>query len=106
MLSRSYLIKKKVHQLHISRIPYNHSNYLRIQSYQSTKLPYDSASSPINQPPRKSYIPTEHRDLQLITTQSLIHEISMQQMDATAKVVPWFLEQMPVSYISIDNIFI
>lgn len=51
-----------------------------------------------NVQPRKSWVPVDQSNLQKVTTQSLIHEISMQQMEATNKVVPWFLYHMPVSY--------
>jgi hypothetical protein len=99
MLSKSYLFKKKFNSWSISRLPLiSPVVQIRFQKFQSSKHLNDSATSPINQQPKKSYIPTEQRDLQRITTQSLIHEISMQQMEAANKVVPWFLEQMPVSY--------
>jgi len=46
----------------------------------------------------KSWIPTQDVLLQKVTTQSLIHEVSMQQIESANKTIPWFLKQMPVSY--------
>eukprot|EP01035_Chromulina_nebulosa_P043826 gene43826-59363_t len=46
----------------------------------------------------KSWVPTESSVLQKVTTQALIHEVSLQQMDASAKWVPWFLKNLPASY--------
>ena len=54
-------------------------------------------STATNAHPQKSWVPTEQPLLQKVTTQALIHEISLQQMEAAAKVVPWFLKNMPVS---------
>ena len=47
---------------------------------------------------RKSWIPTEDDLLQKVTTQALIHEISLQQMHGVQEVVPWFLKTMPVIF--------
>jgi len=57
------------------------------------------ASNGDKKPPRKSWIPTEDELLQKVTTQALIHEISLQQMHGVEKVVPWFLKTMPVNQI-------
>mmetsp|Transcript_3860 Transcript_3860/g.5309 ORF Transcript_3860/g.5309 Transcript_3860/m.5309 type:complete len:1017 (-) Transcript_3860:1740-4790(-) len=46
----------------------------------------------------KSWIPLTNLELQRITTQSLIHEVAEQQRELAAKVVPWFLKNMPASY--------
>jgi len=46
----------------------------------------------------KSWVPTQGGDLEKIATQALIHEVSLQQFEATAKLVPWFLCNMPASY--------
>lgn len=46
----------------------------------------------------KSWIPVTNLELQRITTQSLIHEVAEQQRELAAKVVPWFLKNMPASY--------
>jgi hypothetical protein len=45
----------------------------------------------------KSWVPTEEDVLQKITTQALVHEVSIEQMQSTATIVPWFLKNMPVS---------
>eukprot|EP01041_Mallomonas_annulata_P014975 gene14975-31804_t len=47
---------------------------------------------------RKSWIPTEDDLLQKMTTQALIHEISLDQLRGVQEVVPWFLKIMPASY--------
>ena len=41
---------------------------------------------------------TQEESLQKMTTQALIHEISMKQMQSAAAIVPWFLSNMPSSY--------
>jgi hypothetical protein len=45
----------------------------------------------------KSWVPKEDLDLQKITTQALIHEMSLNLMQSANEVVPWFLKNMPVS---------
>jgi len=46
----------------------------------------------------KSWVPQQDDELRRVTTQSLIHEVSMAQFSETANFVPWFLSSMPVSY--------
>jgi ABC-type glutathione transport system ATPase component len=46
----------------------------------------------------KSWVPQQDDELRRVTTQSLIHEVSMAQFSETASFVPWFLSSMPVSY--------
>lgn len=46
----------------------------------------------------KSWIPTESESLQKITTQALIHEMSIMQFEVASKVIPWFLKNMPAAY--------
>jgi len=43
-------------------------------------------------------VPSLDENLQKVTTQALIHEISLQQMEGAAHVVPWFLKNMPAAY--------
>ena len=44
----------------------------------------------------KSWVPTEDDTLQKVTTQALVHEMSLQQMESVNSTVPWFLKNMPV----------
>lgn len=46
----------------------------------------------------KSWIPTETESLQKVTTQALIHEITIQNFEVASTVVPWFLKNMPAAY--------
>ena len=46
----------------------------------------------------KSWVPKQDEILQKVTTQALIHEVSLQQMENSGKVVPWFLKEMPATY--------
>lgn len=46
----------------------------------------------------KSWLPRENDHLQKVTTQALIHEISLESMDSAKTYVPWFLKNMPASY--------
>jgi hypothetical protein len=48
-------------------------------------------------PTKKSWVPTDDTKLQEITTQALILDVSMQQFQSAAVIVPWFLKNMPVS---------
>jgi hypothetical protein len=59
-----------------------------------TALPIHANSSS-NVP--KSWVPTENTKLQKVTTQALLYEVSLEQMNSSNKVVPWFLKNMPVS---------
>lgn len=43
-------------------------------------------------------MPQQNEELQKITTQALIHEISMAQITEVSSFVPWFLKTMPASY--------
>jgi hypothetical protein len=45
---------------------------------------------------KKSWVPIQEDLLQKVTTNSLIHEMSMQATESAAIVVPWFLSSMPV----------
>ena len=45
----------------------------------------------------KSWVPIQEELLQKVTTNSLIHEMSVQATESAATVVPWFLSSMPVS---------
>ena len=47
----------------------------------------------------KSWVPTQDHILQKITTTAMVHEVSLQQMEMAANVVPWFLSNMPVTSI-------
>lgn len=62
--------------------------------------PLSSASVPLRSfsEKKKSWVPTQDDLLQKVTVQSLIHEISLQQMESAATVVPWFLKNMPSAY--------
>ena len=44
----------------------------------------------------KSWVPIQDELLQKVTTNSLIHEMSVQATESAATVVPWFLSSMPV----------
>lgn len=46
----------------------------------------------------KSWVPQENEALQKITTQALIHEVSMAQITEVSTFVPWFLKNMPAAY--------
>jgi len=46
---------------------------------------------------QKSWVPTDPSSLQKITTQALLHEVALQQMESAQVVVPWYLKNMPVS---------
>jgi hypothetical protein len=45
-----------------------------------------------------SWVPSGDELLQKVTIQSLVHEISLQQMESVQQVVPWFLKSMPAAY--------
>lgn len=47
---------------------------------------------------KKSWVPVSDEKLQQVTTKSLIHEVAEQQRELAAKVVPWFLRNMPAAY--------
>lgn len=47
-----------------------------------------------------TWVPTQTDLLEKVTTQALVHEISLQQMESSATVVPWFLKNMPVSILT------
>jgi len=49
---------------------------------------------------QKSWVPTDASSLQKITTQALLHEVALQQMESAQVVVPWYLTNMPVSKLS------
>ena len=66
----------------------------KISSSLWTRRPFTSSLGP----DLKSWIPRETESLQKITTQALIHEISIQNFEVATKVVPWFLKNMPASY--------
>ena len=46
---------------------------------------------------KKSWVPIQEELLQRVTTNSLIHEMTVQATESAAIVVPWFLNSMPVS---------
>jgi len=46
----------------------------------------------------KSWVPVSEEKLQIVTMQSLIHEVAEQQRNMAEKVVPWFLKNMPAAY--------
>lgn len=45
----------------------------------------------------KSWVPTTQEELQEVTMQAMIHEVSLAQVASVTEVVPWFLKNMPVS---------
>ena len=54
-------------------------------------------SRPLSTHVNKSWVPTESDLLQKVTTQALVHEISLSQMENSSIAVPWFPKHMPVS---------
>lgn len=56
-----------------------------------------STSASIRTFAQKSWVPTDANSLQKITTQALLHEVALQQMESAQVVVPWYLTNMPVS---------
>lgn len=46
----------------------------------------------------KSWAPMDDKNIQKLTEQALIHDISLHQMETVKQVVPWFLKAMPDSY--------
>ena len=89
----------------LSKITSSHTKKLIFSMRDSSKniaLKFSTVRS--TELPKKSWVPTEQTDLQKVTTQALIHDISMQQMEATARVVPWYLKNLPVSvFITADE---
>lgn len=49
-------------------------------------------------PKQKSWIPKSDELMMKVTTQALIHEVSLQNMESAKTVVPWFLKNMPAAY--------
>ena len=64
----------------------------------STKAAPGVSDSMINHVGGKSWVPSSDKELQRITTQALVHEISRQKMQQIEDFVPWFLSNMPASY--------
>lgn len=46
----------------------------------------------------EAWVPSNSDELHKVTIQSLVHEISLQQMESVQTVVPWFLKSMPAAY--------
>lgn len=46
----------------------------------------------------EAWVPSGTDELHKVTIQSLVHEISLQQMESVQTVVPWFLKSMPEAY--------
>lgn len=46
----------------------------------------------------EAWVPSSSDELQRMTIQSLVHEISLQQLQSVQTVVPWFLKAMPAAY--------
>ena len=57
-----------------------------------------NADAFVKRPGGKSWVPNDDERLQRVTTNALIHEFSLESMDAAKTVVPWFLKNMPASY--------
>ena len=64
----------------------------------SKNVTASSSVSQFSSAAKKSWVPTQDDILQKVTSQSLIHEISLKQMESAQVVVPWFLTNMPVAY--------
>lgn len=60
-------------------------------------IPWNSNIWRMSTVAKKSWVPIQEDLLQKVTTNSLIHEMSMQATESAAIVVPWFLSSMPVS---------
>ena len=67
------------------------SKKITIRAWQAKATTIRSFSS------QKSWVPTDAGSLQKITTQALLHEVALQQMESAQVVVPWYLTNMPVS---------
>jgi glutamate dehydrogenase len=63
------------------------------QALFSSKAKKDESNSKV-----ASWVPQRGTVLEDATRKAMIHEISMAQMNSTAEIVPWFLDQMPNSY--------
>lgn len=59
-------------------------------------IPWNSNIYRMSTVTKKSWVPIQEDLLQKVTTNSLIHEMSMQATESAAIVVPWFLSSMPV----------
>jgi glutamate dehydrogenase len=63
-----------------------------------SQSPYGSLGEPVAPTPSVSWQAQYNSDVQRVTQNAMIYELTQQQTRTIEKVVPWFLQNMPASY--------